>query len=273
MAASRGCSFRCTWCSKPIWGNQYLQRNPLEVAAEMAHLKRTFDPDHIWFADDIFGFRVDWVTQFAAATRASDAQIPFNIQTRADLISERMALALRDAGCKEAWIGAESGSQKILDAMNKGTTVTEILAARARLKAVGIRVGFFIQLGYIDEQLEDILATRDLLASAQPDEIGVSVSYPLPGTKFYDLVKAQMRAKTHWHESNDLEMMFHGTYTSDFYRAVRNLLHEQISWQTAVPSGSLEHRRAAHAIEWRWQELLTDELKYRSSSERSAASA
>src|ERR1700679_2602204 len=138
MAASRGCSFRCTWCAKPIWGNQYLQRSPLEVAAEMSHLKQTFNPDHIWFADDIFGFRVDWVTQFAAATQAADAQIPFSIQTRADLISERMALALRDAGCQEAWIGAESGSQKILDSMNKGTTVAEILTARDRLKAVGI---------------------------------------------------------------------------------------------------------------------------------------
>jgi anaerobic magnesium-protoporphyrin IX monomethyl ester cyclase len=273
MAASRGCSFRCTWCSKPIWGNQYLQRSPLEVAAEMAYLKRTFNPDHIWFADDIFGFRVDWVTQFAAATRAAGAQIPFNIQTRADLISERMALALRDAGCKEAWIGAESGSQKVLDAMNKGTTVSEILTARARLKSVGIRVGFFIQLGYIDEQLEDILATRDLLASAQPDEIGVSVSYPLPGTKFYDLVKAQMRAKTHWQESNDLEMMFHGTYTSDFYRAVRNLLHDEAALQTAEAPLLPEHERAVDAIEQRWQELLRNELKYRSSSEISAATA
>jgi anaerobic magnesium-protoporphyrin IX monomethyl ester cyclase len=273
MAASRGCSFRCSWCSKPIWGNQYLQRSPLEVAAEMAHLKRSFNPDHIWFADDIFGFRVDWVTQFAAATRMAGAQIPFNIQTRADLISEPMALALRDARCKEVWIGAESGSQKILDAMNKGTTVSEILTARERLKSVGIRVGFFIQLGYIDEQLEDILATRDLLMSAQPDEIGVSVSYPLPGTKFYELVKAQMRAKTHWHESNDLDMMFQGTYTSDFYRAVRNLLHDQIALQTAVPSGSLEHRRAAQTVERRWQELSADELQYRSSTERSAASA
>jgi anaerobic magnesium-protoporphyrin IX monomethyl ester cyclase len=273
MAASRGCSFRCTWCAKPIWGNQYLQRNPLEVAAEMAYLKRTFNPDHIWFADDIFGFRVDWVTQFAAATRAANAQIPFNIQTRADLLSERMASALRDAGCKEAWIGAESGSQKVLDAMNKGTTVPEILTARARLKTAGIRVGFFIQLGYIDEQLEDILATRDLLATAQPDEIGVSVSYPLPGTKFYDLVKAQMRAKTHWRESNDLDMMFHGTYTSDFYRTVRNLLHDQITLQTAAPSGSLEHRRATQALEQRWQELVSDERKYRSANERSAANA
>jgi anaerobic magnesium-protoporphyrin IX monomethyl ester cyclase len=273
MAASRGCSFRCTWCSKPIWGNQYLQRSPLEVAAEMAHLKRAFNPDHIWFADDIFGFRVDWVAQFAAATRAADAQIPFSIQTRADLISERMALALRDAGCKEAWIGAESGSQKILDSMNKGTTVSEILTARARLKSAGIRVGFFIQLGYIDEQLQDILATRDLLASAQPDEIGVSVSYPLPGTKFYDLVKAQLRAKTHWQESNDLDMMFQGTYTSDFYRAVRNLLHDQVALQTAEAPLLPEHERAADAIGHRWEELMRNELKYRSSSERSAATA
>src|SRR6202020_3119777 len=148
-----------------------------------------------------------------------------------DLISERMALALRDAGCAEAWIGAESGSQKVLDAMNKGTTIAEILTARERLKAVGIRVGFFIQLGYLDEQLEDILATRDLLDAARPDEIGVSVSYPLPGTKFYDLVKAQLHGKTHWHESNDLEMMFQGTYTSEFYRAVRNLLHDQVTLQ------------------------------------------
>jgi anaerobic magnesium-protoporphyrin IX monomethyl ester cyclase len=273
MAASRGCSFRCTWCSKPIWGNQYLQRSPLEVAAEMAHLKRTFRPDHIWFADDIFGFRVDWVAQFALATRATDAQIPFSIQTRADLISERMALALRDAGCKEAWIGAESGSQKILDSMNKGTTVSEILTARARLKSAGIRVGFFIQLGYIDEQLQDILATRDLLASAQPDDIGVSVSYPLPGTKFYDLVKAQLRAKTHWQESNDLEMMFQGTYTSDFYRAVRNLLHDQVALQSAEAPLLPEHERAADAIGHRWQELLRNELKYRSPVECYAGTA
>jgi len=273
MAASRGCPFRCTWCAKPIWGNHYLQREAGDVAAEMALLKRAFSPDHIWFADDIFGFRVDWVSEFAVAAAAQDARIPFTIQTRADLISVRMAEALRHAGCKEAWIGAESGSQKILNAMNKGTTVSEIITARHRLKAAGIRVGFFIQLGYLDEQIEDILATRDLLAAARPDDIGVSVSYPLPGTKFHDLVKAQLRAKTHWRESNDLDMMFHGTYTSDFYRAVRNLLHDQISLQTAAAAGAHEHEKAADAIEQRWQELLDDEVNYRSLSQRSAARA
>jgi len=123
----------------------------------------------------------------------------------------------------------------------------------------------------MDEELGDILATRELLDAARPDEIGVSVSYPLPGTKFYELVKAQLGGKTHWQQSDDLDMMFQGTYTSDFYRAVRNLLHDQIALQTAAPYGSLEHRRAAQAIERRWQELLADELKYRSSTEQSAA--
>jgi anaerobic magnesium-protoporphyrin IX monomethyl ester cyclase len=112
-----------------------------------------------------------------------------------------------------------------------------------------------------------------LLASAQPDEIGVSVSYPLPGTKFYDLVKAQMRAKTHWHESNDLDMMFHGTYTSDFYRTVRNLLHDQVGLQTADARLLPEFERAVDAVERRWQSLLVNEMQYRSLPDRSATTA
>jgi radical SAM superfamily enzyme YgiQ (UPF0313 family) len=272
MAGSRGCSFRCTWCAKPIWGNQYLQRTAASVAAEMLHLKRTFAPDHIWFADDIFGFRVDWVNEFAAALAAAGGGIPFTIQTRADLLSERMAAALRAAGCKEAWLGAESGSQRVLDAMNKGTTVTEIITGRARLKAAGIRVGFFIQLGYLDEQLADILATRSLLESARPDDVGVSVSYPLPGTKFYELVKAQLNGKTHWQDSDDLEMMFQGTYTSDFYRTVRTLLHDQVNLQTLGPlQSAAEQQAAGRSLERRWHELLCREQQYRSRDGGAAA--
>src|SRR5437879_1396111 len=267
MAASRGCSFRCAWCAKPIWGNQYLQRAPASVAAEMAHLKRAFSPDHVWFADDIFGFRVNWVAEFASAVQATGGAIPFTIQLRADLVSERMASALKDAGCREVWIGAESGSQRVLDAMNKGTTVAEILAARARLKALSIRVGFFIQLGYLGEDLADILATRDLLEVGRPDDVGISVSYPLPGTKFYELVKQQLRAKTHWQESDDLDMMFQGTYNSHFYRAIRNLLHEQVALeQPDVERHSSEYRRTRRMLDRRWVELLSREFQYRSTS-------
>jgi anaerobic magnesium-protoporphyrin IX monomethyl ester cyclase len=261
MASSRGCSFRCNWCAKPIWGNQYLQRPAREIAAEMIYLRRHYRPDHIWFADDIFGFKVDWVNEFAATLAAGGGGVPFTIQLRADLVSPRMADALRNAGCREVWIGAESGSQKILDAMNKGTRVAENVQARRLLGAVGIRVGFFLQLGYLGEELEDIIATRRLIDEARPDDVGVSVSYPLPGTKFYEMVRQQMGAKTHWQESSDLEMMFEGTYTSEFYRMVRNLLHDQV-----------QHPQSPD-VEQRWTEIVADERLYRPTAGHQLGSA
>ncbi|MEW9623361.1 B12-binding domain-containing radical SAM protein [Rhodanobacter geophilus] len=264
MAASRGCPFRCNWCAKPIWGNHYMQRSPHDVAAEMAHLKHAFQPDHIWMADDIFGFRIDWVTEFAEQLRATDGAVPFTIQTRADLISERMAEALAQAGCAEAWLGAESGSQRVLDAMNKGTKVAELIVARERLGRHGIRVGFFIQLGYLGEELADLLATRELVAQAAPDDIGVSVSYPLPGTRFYELVKAQLGRKTHWRDSGDLAMMFRGAYDSEFYRSGRDLLHEQVALQQAEAATSTERYRAANAaLAARWDALVAREDRHR----------
>jgi anaerobic magnesium-protoporphyrin IX monomethyl ester cyclase len=251
MAASRGCSFRCNWCAKPIWGNQYLQRPAREIAAEMIHLRRHYRPDHIWFADDIFGFRVDWVNELAAALAEGGGGVPFTIQLRADLVSARMTEALLAAGCREVWIGAESGSQKILDAMNKGTRVADIGAARRLLGEAGIRACYFLQLGYLGEELDDILATRRLVEETRPDDVGVSVSYPLPGTRFYEQVKSQLGAKTHWNESNDLDMMFAGTYHSDFYRSVRNLLHDEVS------------RPRAADLDARWDELCANEPYYR----------
>ncbi|MDE2262538.1 MAG: radical SAM protein [Gammaproteobacteria bacterium] len=263
MAASRGCSFRCAWCAKPIWGNRYLQRPAAEVAAEMTRIKRDLAPDHIWFADDIFGFRVDWVSEFASALAVSGGSIPFTIQTRADLISERMAAALLQAGCREAWLGAESGSQHVLDAMNKGIRVAEIRTARERLGAAGIRVGLFIQLGYLGEELSDILATRELIETTRPDDVGVSVAYPLPGTKFHDLVSAQLGEKTHWQASGDLAMMFQGTYTSPFYREVRDLLHEQVRISSEgglLPGAAGE--RAHRSLRRRWARLLAREKSF-----------
>jgi anaerobic magnesium-protoporphyrin IX monomethyl ester cyclase len=255
MAASRGCPFRCNWCAKPIWGNHYRQRSAAEIAAEMTYLKATFRPDHIWMADDIFGFHVNWVQELASELNASLGSIPFTIQSRADLLSERMVAALSEAGCAEVWIGAESGSQRILDAMTKGTQVTDLILARQRLGRHAIRVGFFIQLGYIGEQLQDLLATRQLLEQAAPDDIGVSVSYPLPGTKFYELVRAQLGAKTHWQDSDDLTMMFRGAYDSDFYRRVRDLMHEQVV---------LQHTSADRAgLETKWAALIQAEHQHR----------
>jgi anaerobic magnesium-protoporphyrin IX monomethyl ester cyclase len=228
MVSTRGCPFHCNWCAKPIWGQRYAMRSPANVAEELALVKRVLRPDHIWFADDIFGLRPQWVADFGREVAARDAAIPFMIQSRVDLLTEQAVIGLAQAGCAEVWMGAESGSQKILDAMDKGTQVHQIAAARARLKAAGIRACFFIQFGYPGETFEDIMATVQLVRDNLPDNIGVSVSYPLPGTRFHELVKEQLGAKTNWVDSNDLAMMFQGTYQSPFYRKLHQVLHQDL---------------------------------------------
>jgi anaerobic magnesium-protoporphyrin IX monomethyl ester cyclase len=251
MAASRGCSFRCNWCAKPIWGNRYLQRDASHIANEMIYLKNAFQAEHVWFADDIFGFRADWVSEFARVLQLGGGGIPFTIQLRADLVSNKMAAALKEAGCREVWIGAESGSQKILDQMNKGTTVAEIVHARELLAEQDIRVGFFLMLGYPGEGIEELLATRDLLSTAKPDDVGVSVAYPLAGTKFHDTVREELGAQINWNESKDLSMMFRGTYRSEFYHILRDLLHDQAT-EGLSPD-----------ISKRWQRVVAHENRYR----------
>jgi anaerobic magnesium-protoporphyrin IX monomethyl ester cyclase len=228
MVSTRGCPFHCNWCAKPIWGQRYAMRSPANVAEELALVKRTLRPDHIWFADDIFGLRPQWVAEFGREVAARDAAVPFMIQSRVDLLTEQAVAGLAQAGCVEVWMGAESGSQKILDAMDKGTAVEEIVAARARLKAAGIRACFFIQFGYPGETFADVMATVQLVRDALPDNIGVSVSYPLPGTRFHEMVREQLGAKTNWTDSNDLAMMFQGTYQSPFYRKLHQVLHHDL---------------------------------------------
>jgi anaerobic magnesium-protoporphyrin IX monomethyl ester cyclase len=228
MVSTRGCPFHCNWCAKPIWGQRYAMRSPASVAEELAMLKRAYQPDHIWFADDIFGLRPQWVAAFGREVEARDAKVPFMIQSRADLMTDEAVAGLKQAGCVEVWMGAESGSQKVLDAMEKGTRVEQIHVARERLRRAGIRACFFIQFGYPGETLDDILATVELVRTAMPDNIGVSVSYPLPGTRFHHMVHEQLGPKTNWSDSGDLAMMFQGAYRSPFYRHLHRLLHREL---------------------------------------------
>jgi anaerobic magnesium-protoporphyrin IX monomethyl ester cyclase len=171
---------------------------------------------------------------------ARDAVIPFMIQSRVDLLTEQAVAGLAQAGCAEVWMGAESGSQRILDAMDKGTEVHQVAAARSRLKAAGIKACFFIQFGYPGETFEDIMATVQMVRDTLPDDIGVSVSYPLPGTRFYEKVKEQLGAKTNWVDSNDLAMMFQGTYRSPFYRKLHQVLHDDLALRQRVAALRLQ---------------------------------
>ena len=228
LVASRGCPFHCNWCAKPIYGSKFLLRAADSVAQEMQVLKREYSVEHLWFADDIFALNRRWMRDFADAVERRDAAIPFKIQSRADLMTTDTVAALKRAGCEEVWMGAESGSQAILDAMDKGLTVESIHRARARLGAAGIRAAFFLQFGYPGEKLMEIEETIALVRSSRPDDIGVSVSYPLPGTIFHQRVHDQLGAKRNWIDSQDLSVMFRAAYTDEFYRSLRNALHYEV---------------------------------------------
>ncbi len=228
MATSRGCPYGCNWCAKPVFGRRYSQRSPAAVAEEMRALREGVAPDHVWFTDDIFGLTTEWIEAFAAEVARRGARTPFMMQSRVNLMKPAVTRALRRAGCEEVWLGVESGSQSVLDAMQKGTRVEQARSATRNLRREGIRACWFLQLGYLGEKWGDILRTRDLLREERPDDVGVSVSYPLPGTRFFEIVRDQLGPKRNWVDSDELAMMFQGTYTTDFYRRVRELLHAEV---------------------------------------------
>lgn len=237
MVASRGCPYRCNWCAKPISGNKFQLRPASAVAEEMKHLKAHAGVQHIWFGDDVFALNQHWVRQFAEEVGNRDAALPFKIQSRANLMIEETVLHLKAAGCAEVWMGVESGSQAVLNAMDKGLDLQSVIAARERLKAAGIRACYFLQLGYPGETWTELQQTINLVRETRPDDIGVSFSYPLPGTPFYERVRAQLGPKRNWTDSDDLCIMFKAAYTTDFYRTVRDALHAEVdSWYQPLPS-------------------------------------
>jgi anaerobic magnesium-protoporphyrin IX monomethyl ester cyclase len=238
VSAARGCPYRCNWCAKPNWGRKITLRPAAAVVADARKLAE-LGAARIWFMDDIFAIRRDWLSDFRSEVARQGGIPPYRCLSRADLLVRDDRVAdLAASGCAEVWMGAESGSQKVLDAMDKDQDVAEIHEAARRLKAAGIRVGFFLQLGYPGEKLADVHATLAMVRAAQPDEIGISVTLPLPGTVFFEKVKDQLEAES-WQTAMDNEILFDAEYPQPFYDAARQALrHEH-----AFSQGLLAARR------------------------------
>lgn len=227
MATTRGCPYKCNWCAKPIYGNRYNARSPWHVVQELKWLKAHHPFDHIWFCDDIFGLKPGWVNEFAALIEQEKLKFKFKIQARADLLlQDNNVAALARAGCDNIWMGAESGSQKILDAMDKGITVQQIREATRMIRKHGMKPSFFIQFGYLGETKEDIEMTISMINQLLPYEIGISVSYPLPGTVFYEKVKEELVQKTNWTDSDEMALMFRNTFQPAFYKQLHSYVHK-----------------------------------------------
>lgn len=251
MVTTRGCPFHCNWCAKPIWGQRYNSRSPQNVVAELKWLKQTYRPDHIWFADDIVGLKPGWMKRFGEQVEAEGAQVPFKCLSRVDLLCrEGEVEGFRRAGARIIWMGAESGSQAVLNAMEKGSKVEQIYEAARRLHAAGVQVGFFLQFGYPGETRDDIEKTLQMVRDCAPDDIGMSVSYPLPGTTFFERVKDELGVKQNWQDSNDLAMLYNGPFSTAFYRQLHVVLHHEFraskAWRQ-LTGRSLAPRRVSQA--------------------------
>jgi radical SAM superfamily enzyme YgiQ (UPF0313 family) len=246
LVSSRGCPYHCNWCAKPISGDKFHLRQAAAVAEEMRFLKLHAKAEHLWFADDIFGLNHDWVKDFSEEVTKRDAALPFKIQSRANLMTEQTVQDLRAAGCAEVWMGVESGSQTVLDAMDKGLNLSSVLAARERLLNAGIRACYFLQFGYPGETWTELQETISFVRRTRPDDIGISFSYPLPGTVFYEQVRSQLGYKRNWTDSDDLCIMYRAAYKTEFYRAVRDALHAEVdSWRRPQVSGEDQTRIGA----------------------------
>ncbi len=228
IATTRGCPYKCNWCAKPIYGNRYNSRSPEHVIKEIELLINQYGVNHFWMCDDIFGLTPKWVQEFNLLVKKHDLSFQYMIQSRVDLLLKEDTIdALAESGLETIWLGAESGSQHILDAMDKGITVEQIHEAVPKLQQRGVNVALFLQFGYLGETVEDIHKTIDMVLDIMPEEIGISVSYPLPGTKFYDKVKDDLQAKANWVDSDDLDLMFENTYSPVFYKKLHRYVHNR----------------------------------------------
>jgi anaerobic magnesium-protoporphyrin IX monomethyl ester cyclase len=225
ISTAHGCPYHCNWCAKPLYGRTYKAIPATKIARQFEFLKKELSADHVWITDDIFALKPGWITEFADDVINRDAIIPYKIQLRSDLVNQQFTEELARSGCTEVWLGVESGSQKILDAMEKNLNVEQIYTSTKILKSGNIKVGFFIQYGYPGEEFEDIKMTLRLIRECKPDFIGISVSYPLKDTPFYKMVINDMGEKLNWTDSGDLALMFPGKYHPDFYRALHSYTH------------------------------------------------
>jgi anaerobic magnesium-protoporphyrin IX monomethyl ester cyclase len=235
LVTTRGCPYNCIWCAKPIYGNQYKSRSPQNVVQEMIHVHHTLSPDLIWFADDIFGLKPGWIGEFENELARQKLKIPFIIQSRVDLLTgNNLVESLAQAGCRKIWLGIESGSQRILDAMHKGITLDQIRTASPLIRRSGIEQAFFLQLGFPGETTQDIRQTIRLLTDLMPEDVGISVTYPLPGTKFYDSVKEKLAGKSHWEDSDDLSLLFNSTFSPRYYKILHRYIHKHFRYRQSI---------------------------------------
>jgi anaerobic magnesium-protoporphyrin IX monomethyl ester cyclase len=233
VSTQRGCPYTCKWCSTAVYGQSYRRRSPEKVVAELKDIQEKYAPDTIWFVDDVFTVSHKWLAEFVDALEEAKLKVKFECISRADRMNKEVISLLKRAGCFRVWIGAESGSQKIIDAMDRRVSVEQVREMIIETRNQGIEAGTFIMLGYPGETEEDIEETINHLKISNPDYFTITVAYPIKGTSLYNEIESKKITEPEWHLSTDRDIDFKRTYPRKYYDyAVRYVISEVNSHKT-----------------------------------------
>jgi anaerobic magnesium-protoporphyrin IX monomethyl ester cyclase len=228
LITARGCPYHCRWCSHEVFGKTHRRRKPVSVVDELEWLMNRYQPDMAWLADDVFTIHPGWLDQYAAEMKRRGLKIPFECISRADRLAPRVMDTLAELGCFRIWIGSESGSQRVLDAMERGVTVEQVRAAVSQAKARGIKAGMFLMWGFEGEDLDDIEATVEHVKRTDPDVFFTTVSYPIKGTPYFEAVSSRVVSPGVWAESSDRDYRIRGRHSRRFYQYADQLLRSEV---------------------------------------------
>jgi radical SAM superfamily enzyme YgiQ (UPF0313 family) len=253
LITARGCPYTCSWCSHTVYGRSHRRRSPEGVADEIEIIRERYRPDQLWYADDVFTIHPKWLERFAAELKSRGLHYPFETITREDRLNDNIARTLASMGCYRLWIGAESGSQRILDGMDRRTNAVRMRDMIRLVKSHGIRAGTFIMVGYEGETWNDIKLTADHLRDAAPDDVLTTLSYPIKGTPYYDSVADRIIARRNWEEGSDRDLTIRGRNSPRFYAHAQRWLQAEAElariWQANTRSWRrLVRAKAASAV-------------------------
>jgi anaerobic magnesium-protoporphyrin IX monomethyl ester cyclase len=241
LITARGCPYTCTWCSRSVFGETHRRRSIGNVADEVEAIVDRYHPERLWYADDVFAIHRTWTIAYAKELERRRIRLPFECISRAERIDDDVAAALASLGCFRVWIGSESGSQRVLDAMKRRVSVDQVRDTAARLRRHGIEVGMFIMLGYDGERTEDLQATVDHLKHTSPDVFLTTVSYPIKGTPYYDQVADRLVSPNSWADGTDRDLVVRGRPVRTYYDFARR-------WMTAEVAKDQHWKRGSYAL-------------------------
>jgi anaerobic magnesium-protoporphyrin IX monomethyl ester cyclase len=240
LITARGCPYHCRWCSHEVFGKTHRRRKPVSVADELEWLINRYQPQMAWMADDVFTIHHGWLFQYAAELKRRGVKLPFECISRADRLNLQVVETLAEMGCFRVWIGSESGSQRILDAMERGVTVEEVQSAVALCRSAGIQTGMFLMWGYEGEELSDIEATVEHVKKTDPDIFFTTVAYPIKGTPYFSEVAERVASQKSWSESSDREFQVRNRHSRQFYRFADKLLRSEVELKRLGPKADAD---------------------------------